>query len=151
MGTKYILKLAPGFQKERREHGGKLMALFPHLIWEAGSTGGENNRRWRGLYRLGVHTESFEPQMMKEGTEWRESYFPTLLHIPEKPREAEGPRRNEFSQRHLPGRREVPSSRGLGQSVTRWRPTVSAHGRIAESLRAHRSNLRANLGLGWAS
>lgn len=45
MGTKYILKLAPGFQKERQEHGGKLMALFPCLTREAESTGGENNRR----------------------------------------------------------------------------------------------------------
>lgn len=76
-----------------------------------------------------------------------ESYFSTILNRSEKPKETEGPRRNGFSQRHLLGRREVPSSRGLEQSVTKWQPIVSTHGRVAESLGAHRNNLRANLGL----
>lgn len=52
---------------------------------------------------------------MKEGTELRENYLPTL---PPQIREAEGPRRNDFSQEHPLGRGEVPSLRGSGEVMS---------------------------------
>lgn len=55
-------------------------------------------------------------------------------HPPPQTREAEGPRRNELSQEHPPGRGEVPSLRGPGISGLKVKLKLFTYGGIADCL-----------------
>lgn len=73
---------------------------------EAGATERKHNKM-KGALRLGGHIGS--------GDEIRHRIKGELCsHPPPQTRQAEGTRRNEFSQEHPLGRGEVPSLRGLG-------------------------------------